>query len=342
MRQWRLVLGMAISIAFVALLFWRVDLEAVLNAVRDAQLAWLLVASPLFAASIWARAMRWRAIVRPVVPLSRGDAAALVVIGYAANNVLPARTGEVVRAVLLQRRHGASAVAGLGTIVVERVFDGLVLALMLAGTLAVAGGSGVLRALAAVAGLGFVAIALILVLFALRPGLVRWALQSLLRLLPAALGERVRRLVERFLDGLALLRDARAPSTAIAFVAGASLLGWILEASAYWAIGQAFLLPLAPLLYLGVCGAANLAIAAPSTSGGIGPYEFFAREAVVLFGAAAAAGTAYALALHAFVLLPVTVAGVLLLWQRDLGLGTLTTSRIPATAPDPTSKGART
>ncbi len=123
-RQWRLVLGTAITVACLALLFRGVDLEAVRAAVRAAQPAWLLVASPLFGASIWVRAMRWRAIVRPIVPLSRGDAAALVVIGYAANNLLPARTGEVVRAVLLQRRHRASAIAGLGTIIVERVFDG--------------------------------------------------------------------------------------------------------------------------------------------------------------------------------------------------------------------------
>lgn len=325
MRQWRLVLGTAISVACLVLLLARVDLAAVGASVRAANASWLLVATPLFAASIWARAMRWRAIVAPIARLSRGDAAALVVIGYAANNLLPARTGEVVRAVLLQRGHGASAMAGLGTIVVERVFDGLVLALMLAGTLAVAGGTGLLRTLAAVAGAGFAGIALMLLLLAIAPRFAWAIIEASLRLLPRSLAARVRALVERFLDGLATLRD---PRTSI-FVIGASVLGWLLEAGACWAIGEAFALPLAPLLYLGICGAANLAIAAPSTSGGIGPYELLASAAAVAFGASTAAATAFAIALHAFVLVPVTIVGVLLLWQRHLGLGTLTTSRVP-------------
>ena len=326
MGRWRLALGTAVSAACLALLLARVDLPAVLEAARAARPAWLLVATPLFAASIWTRAMRWRAILRPIAPISRGDAAALVLIGYAANNLLPARTGEVVRAVLLQRRHGASAVAGIGTIVLERVLDGLVLALMLAGTLALAGGSTVLRALAGIAGAGFLGVALALVLLATRPALAWRVIDVALRLAPAALAARVRALVERFLEGLTLLRGARAWG----FVVAASVGAWVLEAAAYWAIGEAFALPLAPALYLGVSAAANLAIAAPSTSGGIGPYEFFAREVVVHFGAGVAAGTAYALALHAFVLLPVTVAGIALLWRRHLGLATLATARVMA------------
>ena len=327
MRDLRLWLGTAVTVACLVLLFRGVDLEAVRAAVRAAQPAWLLVASPLFGASIWVRAMRWRAIVRPIVPLSRGDAAALVVIGYAANNLLPARTGELVRAVLLRRRHGASAMAGLGTIIVERVFDGLMLALMLAGTLALAGGTNLLRGVAVIAGIGFLGIALMLVLLALRPTFAWRVIDLVLLPLPTALRLRVRSLVERFLEGLALLRDARAWG----FVVGASVTGWLLEAAAYWAIGQAFGLPLAPLLYLGVCGAANLAIALPSTSGGIGPYEILAKEVVVHFGVSATVGAVYAFALHMFVLIPVSVVGVLLLWRRHLGLGALTRT---ALAPD--------
>ena len=328
MGRWRLVLGTAVSGACLALLFVRVDLPAVVEAARAARPAWLLLAVPLFAASIGLRAMRWRAILRPLVPLSRGDAAVLVLIGYAANNLLPARTGEVVRAVLLQRRHGVSAAAGLGTIVVERVLDGLVLALLLAGTLTLAGGTGPLRVLAGVAGTGFLGVALALVLLAARPALAWRVIDVALRAAPASLAGRARALIERFVEGLTLLRHARA----WVYVVATSVAAWTLEAGAYWAIGEAFALPLAPALYLAVCAAANLAIAAPSTSGGIGPYEFFAREVVVHFGTSAAAGTAYALALHAFVLAPVTVAGILLLWRRHLGIATLATTRVPVEA----------
>lgn len=325
-RQLRLWVGTAVSLAFLWWLLKGVDRDQTVDALRTMQWGWLLLALPLFAASIWVRALRWRMIIRPAVPLSRGDATALVVIGYAANNLLPVRAGEVVRAVLVQRRHGGSSITALGTIVVERVCDGLVLALMLAGTLALAGGNGVLRGLAALAGAGFAAVALALIALAVRPAPARRLLARALALPPAAIGGRLRAWSERLLDGLTLLRGPRTWTLVLAYTAA----GWGLEAASYWVIGVAFGLPLHPALYLAVCGAANLAIAAPSTSGGIGPYEFFARETVVHFGASAAAGTAYAIALHAFVLLPITVAGVLLLWRRDLGLSTLTrTSVVP-------------
>ena len=110
---------------------------------------------------------------------------------------------------------------------------------------------------------------------------------------------------------------------------------WGLEAATYWLVGEGFGLGLAPAPYLGLCAAANLAIAAPSTSGGIGPFEFFARQVAVGFGAARGAATAYALVVHAVVLIPVVILGAVLLWRQHLGLGSLVRARerLEATAP---------
>ncbi|MFA7248427.1 MAG: lysylphosphatidylglycerol synthase transmembrane domain-containing protein [Dehalococcoidia bacterium] len=319
MRQFRIWIGTAVSMAFLVLLLRRVDGAEVLQSLRGVHLPWLLLAGAAFACSLGVRVQRWRTILDRVLPIPASDAAELLVIGCAANNILPARTGEVVRAALLQRRHGGSMVTALGTIVVERVFDGLILALMLALTLAFLGSNAVLRGLALIAGAAFGAVALMLLLLALRPRLARGVIDAVLSLPPARIGDRLRALAARFLDGLTLLGGPRTWGA----VAATSAATWVLEAVTYWLVGIAFGLPLSPLVYLAVCGAANLTVAAPSTSGGIGPYEFFAREVVVSFGVGAAAGTAYAIALHAFVLLPVTLVGVLLLWRRDLGLGDL-------------------
>ena len=230
--------------------------------------------------------------------------------------MLPVRAGELVRAQLLHERHGADRVAALGTILVERVFDGLVLALFLAGTIALAGGSGVLRLLAAATGAAFVALALALLFGGPRLADSPGAAQRLLRPMPARLQHLVAPRLDRFIEGLTTIRSTGAWS-AIFVVTAAS---WAIEAAMYWLVGIGLGLDLDPLLYLAVCGAANLAIAAPSTSGGIGPFEFFAREVAVVFGATAAAGTAYAIALHALLLIPVAALGLLLLWRRHIGV----------------------
>ena len=319
MRELRIWGGTAISVVFLVLLLRRVDRAELWAALQQVDARWLVPALAVFALSIVVRVVRWRIILDRVQPVPLGDAAELLMIGCAANNILPARTGEVVRAVLLQRRHGGSMVTALGTIVVERVFDGLILALMLATTLAFLGSNAVLRNVALVAGAVFSAVALGLVALALLPRLTRRTIEVVLGVLPATIGGPLGSLSSKFLDGLTSLGG---PGT-WALVALASAATWLLEGAAYWLVGIGFGLQLSPAVYLAVCGAANLTVAVPSTSGAIGPYEFLAREVVVYFGASAAAGTAYALGVHAFVLLPMTIVGVLLLWRRDLGLADL-------------------
>jgi uncharacterized protein (TIRG00374 family) len=315
----RAAIGLAVSALFVALLLWQVDGGELREAFGEAQPAWLAVAFAVYLGALWLRGLRWRLVLRGTAEVGTADATALVVIGYAANNVLPVRLGELVRAQLLHDRHGADRLAGLGTIVVERVLDGLVLALFLVGTVALAGGNEALRGLAAIMAVAFLALSL--GLLALGPALARKPerLAGLLRPLPSALRPRASRWAGGLVQGMTGVSGTMAWSRIVALTAAS----WAAEAATYWLVGVGFGLELDPLLYLGVCGAANLAIAVPSTAGGIGPFEYFAREVVVVFGASVAAGTAYAIALHALLLIPIVAIGLLLLWRRHIAVGAI-------------------
>ncbi|MDA0300891.1 MAG: lysylphosphatidylglycerol synthase transmembrane domain-containing protein [Chloroflexi bacterium] len=319
MSRLRIPIGLAVSVAFITLLLGQVDRDEVADAVRGIDLAWMVVALALFAAGIAVRALRWRAILRPICDVPLSEATSLMVIGLAANNVLPARTGEIVRAVLLKRRRGVSGLAVLGTIFVERVLDGLVLALFLAAAIAFAGGTAPLRLFAALVGGGFLALTALLALVSMRPRTGDRLTEVALRLAPARIRVRAAGWADRFRTGLAPMATTRAWGVVMSL----TVLSWSLEALSAWAVGQAFGLGLHPGIYFGVCGAANLSMAAPSTSGGIGPYEYFAREVVVRAGVPVATGTAFAIVLHLSVLLPVAVAGLVLLWVHGLGLRTL-------------------
>ena len=104
MRHLRIILGLGVSLVFLVLLLRQVDG----NELAGVSPAWITVSLLLFGASVWVRAQRWAAILKPIAPLSQTEAASLMTIGLAANNVLPARTGEIVRAVLLKRQRGIS------------------------------------------------------------------------------------------------------------------------------------------------------------------------------------------------------------------------------------------
>ena len=319
MRPLRIVVGVVVSAIFLVLLLAKVDRTELLDALREVSPGWIVAALALFGAAVWVRAQRWAAILRPIAPLGQREAASLMTIGLAANNVLPARTGEIVRAVLLKRQRGISGFAVLATIIVERILDGLVLAMFLAATIALAGGTDVLRIFAAIVGGVFLALTLGVALVAMRPRIGEALTDFGVRFLPGRLRDRARGWAERFLSGLAPMRTFGAWVT----VTGLTVASWSLEALSAWAVGQAFGLGLDVGIYFGVCGAANLSMAAPSTSGGIGPYEYFAREVVGRFGVGAATGTAFALVLHATVLVPVAVVGLILVWRQDLGIRAL-------------------
>lgn len=332
----RVMLGLAVSAAFLVLLLWQVDFGEIGVALTEAEPGWIALATPVYLLGLWLRALRWRLVLRPSLAISTGDAFAMMMVGFAANNLLPVRAGEVVRAGMLVQGHGSSWTLGFGTIVVERVLDGLVLAAFLAITVAFVGGTTLLTGLALLAGAGSAAALVVLVALAWRPQASTRLITRLLRFSPARWRPRLRALTGGFVAGMTTLRGPRAWSV----VTLVTVLSWAAEGVAYWLVGLSFGLDVPAPVYAGVLGAANLALAAPATAGGVGPYEFFTREVVVAHGATTAAGTAYALALHALIVAPLIVVGLIVLWRRRLGLRSLLGQRDEVvTAPAPPGEG---
>src|SRR5215212_1312222 len=95
------------------------------------QLEWLSVAVLVYLCAYPFRALRWRGILRKQKAISFEGVLVPTFIGYMVNNILPARAGEIYRAHLLGRRAQMSRSGAVGSIVVERTFDGL----MLVGTI---------------------------------------------------------------------------------------------------------------------------------------------------------------------------------------------------------------
>ena len=128
-KRWKFVFGVAISIVFLWFSLRGLHLQAVWHYIQVANFWWILPAVAVYFAAVWARTWRWHYLLRPLksVPLKR--LFPIVCIGYFGNNVYPARAGEVIRAFVLRRNEGISVSASLATIIVERVFDGLVMLL---------------------------------------------------------------------------------------------------------------------------------------------------------------------------------------------------------------------
>lgn len=315
-RSPRVWIGVPISLLFLILAFRGQDPAEIRDAFARVDWHLLPLALVLLYTGIAIRTWRWRVLLRPVCDIPTRAVLPVMIIGYAANNVLPFRAGELVRAWALERRYGVRKSAALATIAVERLFDGVTMLLFVGGAATVIGLNAELRHVALVAAAVFAAaiagLVVLLVGGPVRDRLLRLALGPL----PEPLAARVERMAESFLAGLGVLsrRDD------LVLVAFTSIVAWGFEASMYWTVARAFGDPLAaamtPAGALLTTAIGNLATLVPSGPGYVGTFEAGVLLAVNgALGVGRGLALSYAVLLHAILWLPVTVWGAIEWWR---------------------------
>lgn len=327
-RSWlKLLAVVAVSIAFFVFFLLSVDIGEVADSLASANYLFVLPGLALFAVSVVFRALRWRVFLEPFHLLSTRQLMPSVLIGYAGNNLLPLRAGELVRAENLAQQHGVPRMRTFGCLLMERLFDGLVLALLvLWGSLIVDVGPayrGIALLLAAGTAAGFI----ICTAIANRPQLLGTFSGIRLPLLGDGLRDKIGSLGTSFFSGFTVLSNPGRFGLAIVATAGA----WGFELAMYWFIARAFDLD-ASLLTIAFAGAAaNVGLSVPLAQGGVGPFQILATEALTRAGVVKASAAAYALALHFFLIVPVSLVGLLVLWRTTLSSGRRsTTTAVPA------------
>lgn len=298
----RALLGVAISAVAIYLVVRQVDLAAAWAVLREADPLLAVAAVACVGLDLIARAFRWRGLLAPVARLPLPTVAASMLVGYLANNVLPARLGELVRSHHLGDRAGISRASVLGTVVVERVVDTGVLVAIASVAIVVLSVRGVV---ASAVLLGAAATGLLVA--ALAVALVAHRLPYADRFI-RAVEERpaIARVAGSLRGGLAV---AGRPRTMIAAI-GWSVAAWAATIVAFAVAGQAIGLEptwgQAALLAAGV----SLVTAVPAAPGYVGTFEWAAVEIAKAVGLPIAPSFALALLVHAAILLVTSAGGV--------------------------------
>jgi hypothetical protein len=298
-------IGALISLACIFLVLRGVDLQKTADLLGSARPAWLALAVAAIIGDLLFRAVRWQVLIRPIRAVPFRRLTAYMLVGYLANNVLPARLGELVRSHYLGDREGISRSATLGTVVVERVVDTVVLVGIGAAAILVLNVRGVVVSaiLIGVAIAALLCVALAVALAAHRlPGAGRAA--AFLSRWPRVVG-----VATRLRDGL---RVAALPKT-VAAAAILSVAAWSCTVVAVLAVGQSLGIELtvgeAALLAAGT----NLATAIPSGPGYLGTFEYAGQSIALAFGLAASVGLALALLIHVLTIAVSSIGGVVAL-----------------------------
>jgi hypothetical protein len=304
------LVALALTLVFLVLFVVQGSLGDAWAAAGTLSFGALAVALAAVAANAALAALRWSYLLRAVgVRLPFGSAFAAYAAATAANNVLPARGGDLLRIRAAKEAADVPAFAVVGTLLAERMLDGFVLALWIVlGALATDAGSPMLPiGLALVAGSG-----LGLVLAWLAAGAPkraeRW-LGRATRPLPGRASRAVASAGAGFVAGLGAFRSRRLFTAAL----GLSFALWLANVALYAALARGFGLDLSIAGAFLLEGIGNLALAVPATAAGIGTFDYLTLLGARSLGLTGGAAAAYVVAVHAFVVLPITVVGVVLL-----------------------------
>lgn len=279
---------------------------------------WRLIAPAvgLYFVGVWLRSARW-GLLLPEHAVKTSTLFRALVVGFTVNNLLPLRMGEVARAYLLARWCRIPYGTTVASLVVERVLDGLALAVLLLISLTlVPSAPGYLLVVGVLAAAGFLTGAGLLALAAWRASGITAVAGFVARRLPARFGALIEGLAANFARSLALVHSP----VRLARLLGLSLLAWCLELGLFFVLLLSFRLPAAsyPLALL-VGSAANFATLVPSSPGYAGTFDGVLIKVLQdVAGIASGTAAAYDLVVHATLFLPVVILGTLLLWRSHM------------------------
>jgi glycosyltransferase 2 family protein len=315
MKSWlHSFIGIIISIFFVYLAVRRVDVADSIRALRGVEPMFLGIATLVYLACFPILALRWRLILRTQKTLSWREIMMPLFVGYMANNLLPARTGEVYRAHVLGRRARISRSGVVASIVVERTFDGLMLVCSILLVFVLFPQTRFLGGAALVTGVAFLALAAGILLYSLMVDkthrIINWGLE----LLPQLLRKHVSSRLDAFLQGI------RGISTAKQFLAAGifTVLVWVLDACAIALVVVSFGVSLPLSGFVLVFTLATLSTALPSGPGYIGPFQYAFVVSLGAFAIPQETALAVSVVTLLVVLGPVTLIGLALLWREQL------------------------
>jgi uncharacterized protein (TIRG00374 family) len=313
----KLWLGVAISAVLLWVAVRGVSLEEVLHQIQSVRPGWLLPVLASIFCRFWLTAVRWQLLLRPVRRIGVHRLFGITMIGFMANNVLPARLGEFVRAYALGRAESLPSSLPFATIVIERVFDGFTLLLFLLGGLSFLRPS---RTLLWAAGATCVLYLGVLVgLLLLRTGRGMRLLTAGLDRLPGRFGTPARRLLESFRLGLDVLGDGRA----VLLTAALSVAVWAVNAAGVQSMFAAFSLDLPPYAAFLLLGTIAVALVLPSAPGYVGPFQAAIVEGLAQVGVARETALSLSIVYHLANYVPITVAGLAYLSALNLTFGEL-------------------
>lgn len=307
----KVIFGIIASVFFVYMVLRSVSFESLIQALRNTQISWLSVGLLCLLGAYLLRIKRSQTMLASVNPtMTFARSAIPYMISIAANNVLPLRAGDALRAINFSSWLRVPTASILAVMLVERLMDFLVIissfgvALFLFHPRSDTGDI-VLHFSSTMLLLGAVGVVVLLVFPAVLRLPVMWLLSFLSRFVPSFV-KKIRPHVDKMFHTLTVM--AHRPRMALLF--GYTGLSWLLEACTFYAVARSIPAVTNPAAAWLAMPVGTLATILPSSPGYVGTFHYFVIVATRALGNSAASSTAFAVLIHLVLWLPITVCGM--------------------------------
>lgn len=298
-------LGILLSIILLMWVLKDCNFAEIWRTLKEANFLYLIPIAALIVLDFSLRAVRWSVLFENPRALKWKNLFVSMMIGYLANNILPARGGELIRIWILGKRENVPKSTVLATVMVEKVADLLVILLLLAVMLLFFPLPVWLQGVGVVAG-GCCTLTILLIYFRRINGLrLLVRILRLLKFLPAHMVKILRNIGKAFVGGVSGIFSGK---NSLSFVIYTALI-WLCEVLITWLLAQSFHLPLSFLESLFLIVVIGISAIIPSSPGAIGTFEFFGINTLSMLGIKGSAAQAFVFIYHMVNLLSTSFIG---------------------------------
>ncbi|UCG52584.1 MAG: flippase-like domain-containing protein [Candidatus Latescibacterota bacterium] len=310
----KLLIGSLVSAVFLYLALRDIEWGVLWSVLKNTRLLYLVPAIGFTMLGHYSRAYRWRFMLLPVKSIATTSLFSATAIGFMANNLLPARLGELVRAYVLGRKEQISRTASFATIVYERIVDVFSLLVLLWVTFAKVSGPEWLRTTAIwILVVNVVAFVVMLVMERSR-NTVRRLVSKIVGPFPGEFQAKIHRVTEAYLAGLAVIAK---PKTLLPIALTSVPVWFFAILGVYYCFGALDMhVPVMANVTVIILVAMGSMI--PSAPAYLGTTQYACIVSLAIFGVGKSEALAYSLLYHATQFFPITLVGFFLLWRAEI------------------------
>lgn len=311
--------GIFISIVFLILIFKNIDIDAVLHSVKGFNPIYIIPALFVYTISYIVRSIRWKSLLSVSKNINFYKVLKALYIGYMANTLLPARMGELYRAHVIGTDQNIKRSSALASIFAERVFDGLILTMLLLLLIVFFYNKPWLIKIGIVTGSIFIGGFIVLIFFSRKSLNNNDIVNKIIKFIPKSIQHHIETILFSFMNGLGVLSSIKV----FIFLIFTSISIWFIEWSVLFIIVSGFesLHPIRPIIIAFLLVMAAFSTMIPSGPGFVGPYQYAFIVALSLASISKDTSLAIAITTQVVMMTPVVCIGMILLWKSHLTLG---------------------